>query len=105
MALAAMDTVLKVIEADVPNAFLYGKNKVKTMIRAGPEFVDVEGQYLIVEGGWYGHKTAVSTFSCTLGRELEENGVLLQQRQTLIHGYEEHRMGVSNIWHPTWMTS
>jgi hypothetical protein len=51
LALTAMDSALHVIEADVGNAFLYGKNKEKTMIRAGPEFGSLQGKLLIVEGG------------------------------------------------------
>jgi Reverse transcriptase (RNA-dependent DNA polymerase) len=74
MALAAMDTDLKVIAADVSNAFLYGENKEKTMIKAGSEFGDLERQYLIVEGGWYGHKTAASTFHSHLAGNLKKMG-------------------------------
>jgi hypothetical protein len=62
LALTAMDEDLKVVAADIGIAFLYGKNKEKTMIRAGLEFGQQSGKLLIVEGGWYGHKTAAPTF-------------------------------------------
>jgi hypothetical protein len=54
--LSAMDPNLQVMAADVSNAFLYGKNIKRTMIKAGPEFgnLNLNDQYLIVEGGWYG---------------------------------------------------
>jgi hypothetical protein len=54
LALSAMDNALQVMAADVSNAFLYGKNIERTMIKAAPEFGDLQRQYLIVEGGWYG---------------------------------------------------
>jgi hypothetical protein len=66
LALSSMESDLQVIAADVSNAFLYGKNIEKTKIKAGPEFGELQGQYLIVEGGWYGQKTAAATFHAHL---------------------------------------
>jgi hypothetical protein len=74
LALAAMDDY-QVCAADIGNAFLYGKNKEKTMIIAGPEFGDeLKGQTLIVEGGWYGHKSAAATFHEHLSAKLRTMG-------------------------------
>jgi hypothetical protein len=42
------------------------------MIKAGPEFGELQGQMLIVEGGWYGHKTAAATFHAHLAAELRK---------------------------------
>jgi Reverse transcriptase (RNA-dependent DNA polymerase) len=74
LALAAMDDRTQVVAADVSNAFLYGKNIERTMIKAGPEFGDLQGRYLIVEGGWYGHKTAAATFHAHLAERLRKMG-------------------------------
>jgi hypothetical protein len=74
LALSSMDPNLQVMAADVSNAFLYGKNIEKTMIRAGPEFGCLQGQMLIVEGGWYGHKTAAATFHSHLAATLRKLG-------------------------------
>ena len=74
LALAAMDDRTQVVVADVSNAFLYGKNIERTMIKAGPEFGDLQGRYLIVEGGWYGHKTAAATFHAHLAERLRKMG-------------------------------
>jgi hypothetical protein len=74
LALTAMNDDLKVVAADIGNAFLYGKNKEKTMIRAGPEFGQLSGELLIVEGGWYGHKTAAATFHSHLSEHLRRLG-------------------------------
>ena len=74
LALSSMDSELEVMAADVSNAFLYGKNKEKTMIKAGPEFGDLEGKLLLVEGGWYGHKTAAATFHTHLSSKLRAMG-------------------------------
>jgi hypothetical protein len=76
LALSAMDPDLQVMVADVSNAFLYGKNVEKTMIKAGPEFGALQGQYLIVEGGWYGHKTAAATFHAHLATKLRTMGFM-----------------------------
>ena len=65
---------LSVCAADIGNAFLYGDNKEKTMIKAGPEFGAHEGKYLIVAGGWYGHKTAAATFHEHLSTKLRKMG-------------------------------
>jgi Reverse transcriptase (RNA-dependent DNA polymerase) len=74
LALTAMDSDLQVIAADVGNAFLYGKNREKTMIKAGPEFGPLQGKLLIVEGGWYGHKTAAAVFHSHLSAHLRHLG-------------------------------
>jgi hypothetical protein len=74
LALSAMDPDLQVCAADISNAFLYGKNIEKTMIKAGPEFGELQGQTLIVEGGWYGHKTAAATFHAHLSGHLRKMG-------------------------------
>ena len=74
LALSAMDSDLDVVAADVSNAFLYGRNMERTMIKAGPEFGDQQGQFLIVEGGWYGHKTAAATFHTHLASNLRKLG-------------------------------
>jgi hypothetical protein len=71
-ALSAMEADLKVLAADISNAFLYGKNIEKTKIKAGPEFGELQGQYLIVEGGWYGHKSAAATFHAHLAAKLRK---------------------------------
>jgi hypothetical protein len=52
-----MEPELQVMAADVSNAFLYGKNIERTMIKVGPEFGDLQGNYLIVDGGCT-HKTS-----------------------------------------------
>jgi hypothetical protein len=50
---------------------LYWKNKEKTFITAGPEFGDqLQGRILIVQGGWYGHKSAAATFHEHLSTKL-----------------------------------
>jgi hypothetical protein len=73
-ALGAMDDY-QVCAADIGNAFLYGKNKEKTMITAGPEFgPELHGKTLIVEGGWCGHKTAAATFHEHLSAKLRQMG-------------------------------
>jgi hypothetical protein len=46
----------------------------RTMIKAGPEFGDLQGKYLIVEGGLYGHKTAAATFHAHLSGKLRKMG-------------------------------
>jgi Reverse transcriptase (RNA-dependent DNA polymerase) len=74
LALSAMDSDLEVVAADISNAFLYGKNIEKTMIKAGPEFGELQGQILIVEGGWCGHKTAAATFHAHLASKLRKMG-------------------------------
>jgi hypothetical protein len=74
LALTAMDSELKVIAADIGNAFLYGKNREKTMIKAGPEFGPLQGKLLIVDGGWYGHKTAAAGFHSHLSAHLRKLG-------------------------------
>jgi hypothetical protein len=70
----AMEADLKVIAADIGNAFLHGKNREKTMIKAGPEFGNLQGKLLIVEGGWYGHKTAAAAFHSHLSTHLRHLG-------------------------------
>jgi hypothetical protein len=74
LALTATEPEMKICAADVSNAFLYGKNVERTMIKAGPEFGDLEGQLLIVEGGWYGHKTAAATFHTHMATQLRRFG-------------------------------
>jgi Reverse transcriptase (RNA-dependent DNA polymerase) len=74
VALSAMDPDLKVCAADISNAILYGKNIESTMIKAGQEFGELQGQVLIVEGGWYGHKIAVATFHAHLAAHLRKMG-------------------------------
>jgi hypothetical protein len=54
LALSAMESDLKVCAADISNAFLSGKNIERTMFKAGGEFGALQGQYLIIEGGWCG---------------------------------------------------
>jgi hypothetical protein len=65
---------LQVCAADVGNAFLYADNKEKTKIIAGPEFGALEGQTLIVRGGWYDHKTAAAGFHAHLSATLRLMG-------------------------------
>jgi hypothetical protein len=76
LALSAMDSNLKVCAMGISNAFLYGKNIERTMIKAGPEFGELQGM-LIVEGGWYGHKTAAATFHAHLAGQLRRMGFTL----------------------------
>jgi hypothetical protein len=45
-----------------------------TMIKARPEFGNLNGQYFIVEGGWYGHKTAAATIHEHLADKLRKVG-------------------------------
>jgi hypothetical protein len=68
---------LQVCAADVGNAFLYADNKEKTKIIAGPEFGALEGQTLIVRGGWYGHKTAAAGFHAIFLLPLDVWGFVL----------------------------
>jgi hypothetical protein len=44
------------------------------MIKTGPEFGEQQGQFLIVEGGWYGHKTAAATFHAHLSNQMRRMG-------------------------------
>jgi hypothetical protein len=54
---------------------LYGKNIDRTIIKVGPEFGELQGKMLLVEGGWYGHKTAAATFHGHLAGQLRRMGV------------------------------
>jgi hypothetical protein len=76
LVLSAMEPDLKVCAADISNAFLYGMNIERTAIKAGPEFGELQGQLLIVEGGWYGHKTAAATFHAHLSAQLRRLGLV-----------------------------
>ena len=73
MAMASMRG-LQVCAADIGNAFLYADNPEKTKIIAGPEFGDLEGQTLIVQGAWYGQKTAAAAFHGHLSSTLRGLG-------------------------------
>jgi hypothetical protein len=54
---------LDVCAADISTAFLYGKTKEKLYIVAGPEFgPELEGKRLIVQGNWYGLRSAAATY-------------------------------------------
>jgi hypothetical protein len=85
LALTAMEANIKVLAADISNSFLYGKNIEKTNIKAGSEFGELQGQYIIVEGGWYGHKLAAATLHAHLATKLRK-WVLNRVRQIWIFG-------------------
>ena len=58
---AALNDV-QVMAADVNNAFLTASNKEKIWIRAGPEFVSLEGKPFIVRAALYGLNSASASF-------------------------------------------
>jgi hypothetical protein len=47
LALSAIEPELQVVAADTSYAFLYGKNTENTLIKAGPDFGELQDQYLI----------------------------------------------------------
>jgi hypothetical protein len=69
-----MEANIKVLAADMSNSLLRGKNIEKTKIKAGSEFGELQGQYIIVEGGWYGHKLAAATFHAHLATKQRKMG-------------------------------
>ena len=71
--MAAMND-LKVMAADVGNAFLYGRTKEKVYIVAGPEFGKDAGKRMIVEKGLYGLKTSAARFHEVLSAKLRRMG-------------------------------
>jgi hypothetical protein len=94
LVLSAMEPNLQAMAADVSNAFLYGKNKERTM-KADPEFDDLQGQYLVVEGGWYGHKTAAATFNSHLAANLRKMG-FFATKAGWFYGYRKLLMNLMN---------
>ena len=91
---------LKICAADVGNAFLYADNPEKTKILAGPEFGDLEGQYLIVQGAWYGQRTAAAAFHGHLADTLKSMG-FKPSRADADLWYRERGANM-NIWPVMW---
>jgi hypothetical protein len=68
---------LDVCAADISTAFLYGKTKEKVYIIAGPEFgPELEGKKLIVQGNWYGLKSAAATYHSVASSVLRKLGFI-----------------------------
>ena len=66
---------LEVCACDISTAFLYGKTKEKVYIVAGPEFgPEWEGKRLIVQGNWYGLKSAAATYHSVASAVLRRMG-------------------------------
>ena len=66
---------LDVCACDISTAFLYGKTKEKVYIVAGPEFgPELEGKRLIVQGNWYGLKSAAATYHSVASAVLRKMG-------------------------------
>ena len=66
---------LDVCAADISTAFLYGKTKEKLYIVAGPEFgPELEGKKLIVQGNWYGLRSAAATYHQVASGVLKKMG-------------------------------
>ena len=66
---------LDVCACDISTAFLYGKTKEKVYIIAGPEFgPELEGKKMIVQGNWYGLKSAAATYHSVASAVLRKLG-------------------------------
>ena len=60
--------------ADVGCAFLHGRTKEKYCIRAGPEFGDRQGKYLIIYGSLYGLRSSAARWHEYLSETLGKMG-------------------------------
>jgi len=67
---------LNVCAADIGNAFLYGTTLEKVYIRAGKEFGDQKGSFLIIDKGLYGLHSSSTRFHEHLSRKLHTMGYL-----------------------------
>jgi hypothetical protein len=65
---------LKTCAADVGCAFLHGRTKEKYCIRAGPEFGDRQGRYLIIYGSLYGLRSSAARWHEYLSETLGKMG-------------------------------
>ena len=72
MMLAQMNG-LQTCAADIGNAFLYGRTREKVYVKAGPEFGEDEGKYMIVEKGLYGLRSSAARFHELTGTSIEES--------------------------------
>lgn len=73
LTLAALNG-LKVLGADVQNAFLTAPNLEKVWMKAGPEFGDEEGKTFLVVRALYGLKSASASFRAHMAGKLDELG-------------------------------
>jgi hypothetical protein len=73
LTIAALND-LKVMGADVQNAFLTAPNKEKCWMVAGPEFGPDEGKNLLVVRALYGLKSASFSFRAYMAEKLSELG-------------------------------
>ncbi len=67
---------LSVCAADIGNAFLYGTTSEKVYIRAGEEFGNQKGSFLIIDKGLYGLRSSSARFHEHLSRKLCTMGYL-----------------------------
>jgi hypothetical protein len=65
---------LKVMAADVGNAFLYRRTKEKVYIIAGPEFGKDAGKQMIIKKSLHGLKTSAAWFHEVLSAKLRKMG-------------------------------
>ena len=65
---------LNTCAADVGCAFLHGRTKEKYCIRAGPEFGDRQGKYLIIYGSLYGLRSSAARWHEYLSETLVKMG-------------------------------
>lgn len=73
LTLAALNG-LKVLGADVQNAFLTAPNLEKVWLCAGPEFGEEEGKNFLVVRALYGLKSASAAFRAHMAKKLDELG-------------------------------
>eukprot|EP00978_Attheya_sp_CCMP212_P000550 scaffold1076_cov32-Attheya_sp.AAC.2 len=73
LTIAALNN-LKILGADVQNAFLTAPNKEKVWIRAGQEFGPEEGTIFLVTWALYGLKSASASFRAFMAEKLDEMG-------------------------------
>jgi hypothetical protein len=97
LACLVIKQCLQVCVADVRNAFLYATNKEKTKIITGLEFGALEGQTLIIRGGWYGHNTAAAGFHAHLSATLRCMGFCPSQTQMDLW-YQDKLLGLILLW-------
>ena len=63
---------LQTCAADIGNAFLYGSNREKVYIVAGPEFGDIAGEKLYIDKSLYGLRSASARFHEHLAAKLRK---------------------------------
>eukprot|EP00978_Attheya_sp_CCMP212_P034976 scaffold149828_cov60-Attheya_sp.AAC.1 len=73
LTIAALND-LKILGADVQNAFLTASNKEKVWIRAGQEFGPEEGTIFLVTRALYGLKSASASFRAFMAEKLNDMG-------------------------------